>query len=98
MELFHNIDSDPGPDGEPNRSDAEIKDNIKELYHSNEYLKEHDLKVTVQNCKVDLEGKVFSQQSWELAQDLAADVRGVEEVHNHIQVVPGPGNPAGSAK
>ena len=93
MELFHNIDSDPGPEG-PERSDEEIRDNIKTLYQSSPYLRDKNLKVSVKDCVVTLEGEVHSPQSWQLAADLAVDVRGVKELRNHIQIKKGPGSPA----
>jgi len=91
MELFHNEDTDPGID-EPERSDQEIHADILKLFSENDYLKNKNLQVSVKKCVVTLTGTVFTQQSWELAQDLAADVRGVQEIRNRIEVKPGPGN------
>ncbi len=92
MELFHNEDTSPGPEN-PERSDEEIQKDIKQLFAENDYLKDRNIQITVMNCVVTLEGTVFTPQSWQLAADLAADVRGVGEVRNHIKVQPGPGNP-----
>lgn len=92
MELFRNHDTDPGPEG-PERSDEEIRQNIEKLYAESDYLKDRDIKVTVKNCVVTLTGTVFSPQSWQLAADLAADVRGVREIKNNLKIEPGPAFP-----
>ncbi len=92
MELFENKDTDPGPDT-PDRSDAQIRKDIQQLYAKDDYLKDRNIQVQVENCVVTLEGTVFTPQSWQQAADLAADVRGVAEIRNHLKVQPGPGNP-----
>lgn len=92
MELFNNQDSSPGPD-EGKRSDAQIRTDILRLFAENDYLKDRNIRVTVDHGAVQLEGTVFTRQSWERAQDLAADVRGVEKIQNQIKVEPGPGYP-----
>ncbi len=91
-ELFQNEDTSPGPET-VDRSDEEIRTDIEKLYAENDYLKEHNIQVKVDNCVVTLEGVVHTPQSWQRAADLAADVRGVAEIRNHIKVKPGPGNP-----
>ncbi len=91
-ELFENQDTDPGPDT-ADRSDEQIRKDIEKLYAEEDYLKDRNIQVTVNNCVVTLEGTVHTPQSWQRASDLAADVRGVAEIQNHIKVRPGSANP-----
>ncbi len=88
MELFNNVGSDPGAD-EPDRTDEQVRQDIVRLFSQNETLRDRNLQVKVKDCVVTLEGTVFSRQSWQQASDLAADVRGVDEIQNHIHVQPG---------
>ncbi len=85
MELFDNTSTDPRNDG-ADRSDEEVRQDILDLYARDDYLRNRNLQVKVKDCVVTLEGTVHSRQSWQLASDLAADVRGVSEIKNHIQV------------
>ncbi len=92
MTLFSNVDADPDPnDGK--RSDAEIRQDIQALYSRNPYLRDRNIEINVDKGQVTLRGVVFTQQSWELAQDIAADINGVSEIHNPIKIQPGPGYP-----
>jgi osmotically-inducible protein OsmY len=85
MELFDNTSTDPENDGS-DRSDAEVRQDIVELFSRNEYLRDRNIQVQVKDCVVTLEGIVQSRQSWDLAADLAAGVRGVSEIKNQIHI------------
>ncbi len=85
MELFNNTSTDPRTDG-PERSDEQVRQEIIELYSGDDYLRDRNIQVQVKDCVVTLEGIVQSRQSWERASDLAAGVRGVSEINNHIHV------------
>ncbi|HET7433161.1 MAG TPA: BON domain-containing protein [Thermoanaerobaculia bacterium] len=82
----------PGPDyrGKGPRNWRPSDERIREVV--NERLTDHagidatDVEVTVENGEVTLSGDVGSRYQKRLAEDIAADCRGVHDVHNRLKV------------
>jgi hypothetical protein len=75
------------------RSDASIEDEVCERLTRNDELDGSDVAVRVRDGEVTLAGTVADRGDRRLAEDLAAGVAGVRDVHNRLRVVA----PAGRA-
>ena len=87
----------PGPEFDPQYrtestsndqpSPQRIRDDVSAVLTREPELEARDITVDVNDeCDVTLGGKVSHQADKRLAEDLAADVRGVRDVHNNIRV------------
>ncbi len=74
-----------GPKGYK-RSDDRIKEDVNEQLTRNPDLDASDIEVNVENGEVTLTGTVDARQAKRLAEDLAENCSGVQEVHNQLRV------------
>lgn len=73
-----------GPKGYQ-RSDERIRDDVCETLADHDDLDPSDIDVQVENGEVTLTGVVETRHDKRLAEDIAADVRGVRDVHNQLK-------------
>jgi len=73
-----------GPKGYT-RSDDRIREDVSDKL-SDGYLDASDIEVTVLSGEVTLQGTVHDKLAKRLAEDIAEDVRGVKDVHNHLTI------------
>jgi hypothetical protein len=69
------------------RSDERVREEVCEQLGSCEELDPGDIEVTVSAGQVTLSGSVRTRQMKYLAEEIAADVFGVSELHNALRVV-----------
>jgi len=67
------------------RTDAQLKDDVQRMLEQHSTLG-HDVNVEVHDGNVKLSGHTDTYQDRELANDLAAGVSGVRQVHNEVEV------------
>jgi osmotically-inducible protein OsmY len=68
------------------RSDESIREDVNEHLTRNPQLDASDIEVVVDNGEVTLHGEVADRHAKHLAEDIADDVSGVSDVHNHLKV------------
>ncbi|MFN2386366.1 MAG: BON domain-containing protein [Thermoanaerobaculia bacterium] len=68
------------------RSDERIREDVCERLEEAGHVDASDIEVRVENGEVTLEGTVKSRREKRLAEDLAAEVRGVRDVQNALRV------------
>ena len=74
-----------GPKGYQ-RSDESMFEDACEALTEHGYLDAGDIEVSVEDAEITLEGTVEDRRSKRLAEDLAAAVRGVWDVHNRLHI------------
>jgi hypothetical protein len=74
-----------GPKGY-RRSDERIRETVSERLARHGELDASEIEVAVRDGEVTFEGSVPDRDSKRLAEDLAHDLPGVREVHNHLRV------------
>ncbi|XYI02663.1 BON domain-containing protein [Sorangium sp. So ce1128] len=74
-----------GPKGYK-RSDDRIREDICEMISDRDDIDAGEVTVRVQNCEVTLEGTVTERHHKRIIEQIAENVRGVEDVHNQIRV------------
>jgi len=74
-----------GPKGYK-RSDDRIREDVSDRLGDHEYLDCSEVEVTVSNGEVTLTGTVRTRQEKFLAEEIADDVSGVNDVHNQLRV------------
>ena len=67
-------------------SDERIRDLVNELLTDHDGIDATEVEVAVENGEVTLSGHVGSRWQKRLAEDIAASVRGVHDVHNRLRV------------
>jgi len=78
------------------KEDSRLLEEVQNKFEAEKYLKGNDLKIQVKNGEVILEGTVVSPLQKNLAQETAAQVKGVVAVHNNIDL--GVGRPSEPGK
>ena len=68
------------------RSDDRIREEVSEHLTYHHEIDATDIEVQVQNGEVTLTGTVTDRWQKRMAEDIAEEVRGVRDVHNHIRV------------
>jgi len=68
------------------RSDESIREDVCEALAYDGRIDATQIEVTVKDAEVTLEGIVLERDQKRLAEDLAAHVRGVEDVHNRLRL------------
>ncbi|HYK41530.1 MAG TPA: BON domain-containing protein [Thermoanaerobaculia bacterium] len=68
------------------RSDARIEEEVNEALTVSPYLDATEIRVSVSEGEVSLEGTVRDRRSKRLAEDLAAGLRGVLDVQNRLRI------------
>lgn len=71
------------------RSDDRIREEVSEHLTYHHDIDATDIEVQVQGGEVTLTGTVQDRRQKRLAEDIAEDIRGVRDVHNHIRVQSG---------
>lgn len=75
-----------GPKGyEPNNPER-IREDVCERLTRHGHLDARHISIRVEGQEVTLEGEVDSRRAKRLAEDLAVEVRGVRDVHNHLRI------------
>jgi len=74
-----------GPKGYK-RSDERIREDVSDRLGGHEYLDCTDVEVSVSGGEVTLTGTVRTRQEKFLAEEIADDVSGVNDVHNQLRV------------
>jgi osmotically-inducible protein OsmY len=74
-----------GPQGY-RRSDERIMDEVVDHLTRHGYIDATNIQITVNNGEVTLEGSVEERQQKFMAEDAAAQVSGVTDVHNRLRV------------
>lgn len=74
-----------GPKGYK-RSDDRIREDVSDRLGDHEYLDVSEVEVTVSNGEVTLTGTVRTRQEKFLAEEIADDISGVNDVHNQLRV------------
>lgn len=74
-----------GPKGY-RRSDERITDEVNDLLTDHDELDASDIEISVKDGEVTLTGMVSDRRAKRLAEDLADDVSGVQEVHNQLRI------------
>ena len=70
------------------RSDERIREDVNDALEVHGDIDATDVSVTVSEREVTLEGIVQDRRTKRLAEDAAASVSGVRDVHNHLRVTP----------
>lgn len=86
-----------GPKGY-RRSDERIVEEVNELLTDHDELDAENIEVSVADGEVTLSGTVSDRQAKRLAEDLADDVSGVQEVHNQLRIQRGENMSGGNDK
>ena len=68
------------------RSDERIREDVNERLTDNPYIDATDIEVQVKDAEVTLAGSVEDRSAKRLAEDLAASVSGVKDVHNQLRL------------
>ena len=76
-----------GPKGYK-RSDARIEEDVNDALVDDPFIDATNVEVKVQDGEVTLAGIVDDRMAKRRAEDLAVNVRGVRDVHNHLRMVP----------
>lgn len=74
-----------GPQGY-RRSDERIRDDVHQVFTRHGRLDARQIHLTVENREVTLTGSVPDRRSRRMAEDLAASIPGVHDVHNRLEV------------
>ncbi len=74
-----------GPKGY-RRSSENIREDVCQRLADDPDLDASDIEVQVDDCEVTLRGSVESRRAKRMAEDIAADVAGVCDVHNRLEV------------
>jgi hypothetical protein len=74
------------------RPDDRIHDDVSDRLTAHGFIDATDIECKVENGEVLLTGFVESRAAKRAAEDVADDVAGVREVHNHLRVRPAPGH------
>lgn len=86
-----------GPQGYK-RSDDRIKEDISEQLMQNGYLDASEISVQVKDGEVTLTGSVDSRQAKRMAEDIAEECSGVQDVQNQLRVRKENGNNGGQSQ
>jgi hypothetical protein len=76
-----------GPKGYK-RADSRIEEEVNDALVDDPFIDATNVVVNVKDAEVTLEGTVDDRMAKRRAEDLAANVRGVRDVHNHLKTVP----------
>lgn len=79
-----------GPKGY-RRSDDRVKEEVCERLTHHGHLDATNIRVSVLDGEVTLEGTVSSRQEKRLAEDTVEHLSGVKDIHNHLRIGPPPG-------
>lgn len=74
-----------GPKGY-RRSDERIKEEVCEALWHDQQVDASEIEVKVENATVTLEGKVETRQTKRMAEEVIADIPGIEDIRNQITV------------
>ncbi len=74
-----------GPEGYK-RSDERIQEDVHERLTQHGWLDARNIRVSVENGEVTLEGHVNSRDAKRMAEDTTEDIFGVQQVHNRLRV------------
>ena len=74
-----------GPKGYK-RPDARIEEDVNDRLTQNNYVDASDIKVSVKNGEVTLEGTVDDRRAKRIAEDVSELAAGVKDVHNRLRI------------